>query len=65
VARPEFKSRLGISLGQALHGDLRVAVMAEEVDQHQVIGHQPGLLGRAAVGPASAAEPEKRTRGLR
>ena len=29
-----------------------VAVMAEEVGQHQVIGHQPSLLSRAAVGPA-------------
>jgi hypothetical protein len=26
--------------------------MAEEVGQHQVIGYQPGLLGRAAIGPA-------------
>jgi hypothetical protein len=29
-----------------------VAVMAEEIGQHQVIGHQPGLLVRAAIGPA-------------
>jgi hypothetical protein len=29
-----------------------VAVMAEEVGQHQVIGHQPGLLGRVAIGLA-------------
>jgi hypothetical protein len=44
-------SRSGVLYIRGHHAHA-VAVMAEEVGQHQVIGHEPGLLGRAAIGPA-------------